>query len=594
MASDPIEVRDSGEKEQMKERSIGVIQSDMLKRAGKNWVLAAFAGLYLFTLVDVFNKYSTSTYAAYATSAFRTHSMLSASRVVETIAMLLSYPIIARLSDMFGRFEMFAFSVFLSVLSLILLAACQNIQTYFVGGLFDAIGSVGFGITQQIFISDLTNLRNRAFWLSLPETISAVPTLYLGTIVAQAFLDHSTWRWGYGMWAIVTPVVALPLLLTLFIRKLKDRKQYPADVLRPRVLRDIRADDPLHVKAYQLLWIELDAPGCFLLIAGLALILIPVSLTGARNSGAWENNGGFIAMVVIGAILFVAFVVWDYFFAKKPFIPFRLIKDRTIIAACTLCILDFIHYSLFSVFFPSYLQVAGHFSPGHATRIDNSLRVSFQIVSMVGAIGMRYTKRAKIWVLIGVPLCVLGQGLQIYFVNINGERPANEASFIVAKVLVGIGRGLYQTAAQVAVQAVVARDEVAIATGVFFASMNLGGAIGTSISGAIWRSNLVSKLTAYLPTAAKGQANAIFGSIVVAQKYAAGTVERAAIDQAYRETQELLAIAATCALAPMIIAMWFIKNVDLTEDEGVEEEERRGSHENQVTDKVVGNGPEKV
>jgi hypothetical protein len=33
---------------------------------------------------------------------------------------------------MFGRFEMFTFSVFLSVLSLILLAACQNIQTYFV------------------------------------------------------------------------------------------------------------------------------------------------------------------------------------------------------------------------------------------------------------------------------------------------------------------------------------------------------------------------------------------------------------------------------------------------------------------------------
>lgn len=34
--------------------------------------------------------------------------------------------------QMFGRFEMFTFSVFLSVLSLILLAACQNIQTYFV------------------------------------------------------------------------------------------------------------------------------------------------------------------------------------------------------------------------------------------------------------------------------------------------------------------------------------------------------------------------------------------------------------------------------------------------------------------------------
>jgi hypothetical protein len=44
----------------------------------------------------------------------------------------------------------------------------------------------------------------------------------------------------------------------------------------------------------------------------------------------------------------------------------------------------------------------------------------------------------------------------------------------------------------------------------------------------------------------------------------------------------------------MVIAMWFIKNVDLTEDKGAEEDERRASHESQVTEKVVGNGPEKV
>jgi hypothetical protein len=32
--------------------------------------------------------------------------------------------------------------------------------------------------------------------------------------------------------------------------------------------------------------------------------------------------------------------------------------------------LDFLRYSVFSVFFPSFLQVAGGFSPGHATRIE--------------------------------------------------------------------------------------------------------------------------------------------------------------------------------------------------------------------------------
>lgn len=59
---------------------------------------------------------------------------------------------------------------------------------------------------------------------------------------------------------------------------------------------------------------------------------------------------------------------------------------------------------------------------------------------MVGALCMRVSKRAKPWVLVGVPLCILGQGLQIYLVNIGGTHPANEASFITAKALVGIGR----------------------------------------------------------------------------------------------------------------------------------------------------------
>ncbi|KAI2608858.1 Alpha/Beta hydrolase protein [Hypoxylon fragiforme] len=44
------------------------------------------------------------------------------------------------------------------------------------------------------------------------DSISSIPTLYLGTIAA-AFLTMSTRRWGYGMWAIVRPIAAIPLLL---------------------------------------------------------------------------------------------------------------------------------------------------------------------------------------------------------------------------------------------------------------------------------------------------------------------------------------------------------------------------------------------
>lgn len=90
---------------------------------------------------------------------------------------------------------------------------------------------------------------------------------------------------------------------------------------------------------------------------------------------------------------------------------------------------------------------------------------------MLGALLMHYPKKAKRWVLAGVPLCTLGQGLQIYLVNMHGAR--------AAKALVGVGRGLYQITVRVCIQAVVDWDDVAVAAGVFFASMNLGGVIGT-------------------------------------------------------------------------------------------------------------------
>lgn len=92
---------------------------------------------------------------------------------------------------------------------------------------------------------------------------------------------------------------------------------------------------------------------------------------------------------------------------------------------------------------------------------------------------MKYTKRSQIWVFTGVPLCVLGMGVLLYLVDMGDGRTGNEAAFVTAKALIGIGRGFYQTASQVSVQAVVTRQEVSVVTAVFFASMSVGGAVGT-------------------------------------------------------------------------------------------------------------------
>lgn len=127
-------------------------------------------------------------------------------------------------------------------------------------------------------------------------------------------------------------------------------------------------DAPLGQKVLHLLWTEVDLPGLILLVVGLSLVLIPLSLTGSLNPGRWKE-GSFIAMLVIGAITFVGFLFWDIKFAKKPYIPANM-ANRTVIAACLIQVFDFMEYSLFTIFFSSYLQVAGHYTPAHATRIE--------------------------------------------------------------------------------------------------------------------------------------------------------------------------------------------------------------------------------
>ena len=232
--------------------------------------------------------------------------------------------------------------------------------------MFESIGDTGFSIMQQIFIADTTSLLNRGIWSSLPESVASIPTLYLGTIVADEVLENSTWRWGYGMWAIVLPVAAGPLIATMYVLQRRAKKN---GFIRKSIWTEEEASTPLIKRLLRLVWIDLDILGAFLFVVGMGLALIPLSLTGSKNSQRWQQPST-IVMLVLGVVIVGVFFLWDAKFAKTPFVPFRMIKERTVVAACLLSILDFFHYSTFTIFFPSYLQVVGGYSPGHASRIE--------------------------------------------------------------------------------------------------------------------------------------------------------------------------------------------------------------------------------
>ncbi|RMD41380.1 hypothetical protein DV735_g3730, partial [Chaetothyriales sp. CBS 134920] len=558
----------------------GVQKALILKEVWSIPTLAiAFISLFLCTLVFTLNDYTSGVFEPTVTSEFRQHSLMSVARLIRNIAGLCAFPIIAKLSDVFGRAEMFTFSISLEVMALIIFASSKGINQYIVAGVFDSIGQNGFMLSQQVFIADATNLVNRALWSTVPDFVTTLPSLYAGTVIGDKML--SRWRWGFGMWAICLPVLSIPLIGTMVVLQRRAAKRGLA-LKSKLVVANCKPDDPLSKKLLFLLWTDLDLIGLLLIIASLSLFLIPLALTGALYPHRWKNPS-FIAMFVLGIVLFFVFILWDAKFAKKPFVSRAMATNLTVVAAFLCQMFDFWGYSTFTIFFPSYLQVAGHFSPGHAVRIDNSLRVAYQVTSLFVAIAMKYTKRAKIFTLVGPPLVLIGQAMMIYLVDKNGG-PASEVEFVVVKVIAGVGRAFLQTGGQVLIQSVVPTQDVAVATALFQAASSIGGSLGASVSGAIWRNTLPKKLFQYMPAANRGDIRKIFASITVAKQFPIGSPARDAIDQSYRESQKVLAIAGTAFNAMNLFWMLLFKNVHL-DTESDERERIEAQYLDRIRDK---------
>jgi len=232
-------------------------------------------------------------------------------------------PTMSKIADVFGRFESFTIAITIYTIGYIQQAASNNVRTYAAAQIFYAFGSQGLQILQQIFAADTTDLLNRALFSTLFD-VPFLWTVWAGAPIADSILSHTTWRWGYGIWAIVLPVAFLPLAVVLFLNQ---RKAKRLGKLPPSQFAGMK---PFHVA--KKVWFELDAGGLLLLAAAVCLILIPLTLA-ARAKGGWKN-GSIIAMLVVGGVSLFIFCAWENIrkLAPHPFFPPELFRNRTVVA----------------------------------------------------------------------------------------------------------------------------------------------------------------------------------------------------------------------------------------------------------------------
>lgn len=213
-------------------------------------------------------------------------------------------------------------------------------------------------------------------------------------------------------------------------------------------------------------------------------------------------------------------------------------------------------------YFQSYLLVVQGESVSSAGRIVQTFTFTSTISSIAISLLIKHFKRYKVFVVLGSLIYLLGLAFMLRYRSQGSSR----FTIVLSQMIVGVGGGMLHGPAQLGIQASASHQDVAAATAIFLTILEIGGAVGNAIAGAIWTYNVPAKLAEYLPPETKGQASAIYGNITLAANgWPMGSPTRNAINLAYQETMSKILTVAVCIAVPCVLLSFFMKDYKLDE-----------------------------
>ncbi|KAG5359775.1 Siderophore iron transporter mirC [Yarrowia sp. C11] len=489
----------------------GVKEMEHLNKIfSKTELVFAWASLLLVSVCLALESQTVNVYSTFAISHFNELSLLSALAVVKSVMYTASRPTVAKLADVLGRFEALVISVVFFTVGFVMLAACKNIGTYFAAHIFYVSGQVGIQFMEQVFAADTSSLKNRLFFVSLPN-FAFLFAPWIAAPITNAITKHSTWRWGYGMWCIVMPVVAIPVCCIMLRLKFKARK--------------MGLEYGKTVRNFKETMRQFDIIGLILFTGGLTLLFLAVTL--ATGPKSW-SQAHILAMIIIGPILLVVFPFWEMV-PKYPFMPFYIIKNRTMLTCCFLICCYSIAYFLYGTYYMPWLMVCKNLSVTAATNTSVCFVVASTVSSFVGAAYTRFTNKVKPVVCAGAALYLLGLGLTFHY-----RQPKHHlGQFIVAQCVEGVGSGMMQMPMLVMLQSVVSHKNVVSSTAIYLSIMTVGTIIGEAISGSMYRQSYPKQLAEFAPFLTSEQTHMVANNVKMALKYQWDTPERMMIVTAF-------------------------------------------------------------
>ncbi|KAF4471932.1 Siderophore iron transporter mirB [Fusarium albosuccineum] len=502
-------------------------------------LVVAYVMIWFIYFFDMMHQGVSGALTPYVTSAFQHHSLTPTVGIMSSIIGGVFKLTIAKILDVFGRPQGYILSLFLATIGLVMMAACNNVETYAAAQVFYTVGNNAMLYCITIFIADTSSLRNRGLMIAYSGSPNIITTWLAGPM-SEAYLKGPGWRWCWGTFAIIIPVVASPLFFLFLYNQQKARKR--GLIVEHKSGRTLWQSLAYYCR-------EFDAVGLLLLSAGLALFLLPFHIYSMQDQ-QWRSPL-IICLLVFGITLIIAFAAWEKFFASITFIPYDLLLDRTVLGACVLAATLFVSFFCWNSYFNSFLQVVNTLSVTHASYVSQVYTVGSALWCLVAGLIIRRTGRYKaICLYFALPLSVLGMGLMIHFRKPN----VNIGYIVMTQIFISFASGTIIICDQIAAMAAASHQHIAVVLAIESMFSEIGGAVGLTVAAAIWQGVFPQKLAEYLPTEELPNLVDIYGALEVQLSYPEGSPARVAIQHAYVDAQKMMLIAGTAVWAVGFVA----------------------------------------
>ncbi|KAJ4294951.1 hypothetical protein N0V88_005191 [Collariella sp. IMI 366227] len=338
-------------------------------------------------------------------------------------------------------------------------AGAMNSTTIIVGRAVQGLGLGGVLSGSIILVTENAPLRKRPILFGVLMACMNIGAI-IGPLIGGALTSNASWRWCF---LINLPVgLVVVSILFFFVKPVpsKDHDRAWADKLK-----------------------HLDPLGAALLLP--CVVCLVLALQWAGSTYSW-SNWRIILLLVIGGLLAIAFAAAQITRPDVATIPPHVAAQRTVVASLWYQTMTGGVMMIVTYWLPVWFQAIQDVSPVESGVRTIALVLSQALGSVMGGGFAQLIGYPSPVMMVGSIFAAVGSGM---LSTLSVDEPSRH--WIGYQILVGLGLGFGTQQASLAVQTILADEDIPSGISLIFFGMQLGGSIFVCIAQNVFNQRLI-------------------------------------------------------------------------------------------------------